>query len=122
MIHYSFLQQAADKGSEPTRASFEGAFAAYSLIPELQGLVDRILALFAGRLILAYNRILFPCHKSLMSALEKAPDKPDSYMELQHAMLTNPTKETIGEFVQCIGSFHAWGITMEEAVSRFVEK
>lgn len=166
VINYSFLIQAADKGSEPTRASFEGAFVAYSLIPDLQRLVDRIpvypesrrgknftdfyaqvllyghyfadralklnniyllshsvsqIALFAGRLILAYNRILFPCHKSLMSALEKAPDKPESYMELQHTMLTKPTKETIGEFVQCISSFHAWGITMEEAVSRFVE-
>lgn len=166
IVNQDFVKAAAAKGSEPTRASFERAFVAYSRIPELRELVSSIavypesqrernftdffaqvllyghyfsdralqlnntyllthsisqIALFAGRLILAYNRILFPCHKSLMLALEKASEKPDSYMELQHAMLTNPTKETIGAFVNCISSFYDWGISMDEAVSRFVE-
>jgi hypothetical protein len=165
IINYDFLTAAAERGSEPTRASFEKAFVAFSRIPELDELVkcipvypeervrknyedffaqvllyggyfaDRALALnntyllyhavsqialFAGRLILAYNRILFPCHKSLQGALEGAPAKPDSYMELQNAMLTNPDKETIRAFIEAVQTFHDWGITWEEAVSRFI--
>ncbi|MCD9024932.1 nucleotidyltransferase domain-containing protein [Cohnella silvisoli] len=165
IINYAFLRAAAERGSEPTRASFEGALVAFSRIPELTELVSRIavypesnrernfsdffaqvelyggyfadraltlnnayllshavsqVALFAGRLILAYNRILFPCHKSMMITLEKAPKKPDSYMKLQELMLRNPNKETISAFVECVRSFHDWGITPYEAVSRFI--
>jgi hypothetical protein len=165
LIHYEFLRAAAERGSEPTRASFEGALVGFSRIPELTELVSRIpvypeanrernftdffaqvqlyggyfadraialnntyllshavsqVALFAGRLILAYNRILFPCHKSMMAALEKAPAKPESYMELQNAMLRTPNRETIKSFVDCIRSFHDWGIASRESVSRFI--
>lgn len=165
IINYDFLRVAAEKGSEPTRASFEGAFVAFSRIPNLSVLVSRIpvypedrrernftdffaqvelyggyfadralalnnayllshavsqVALFAGRLILTYNRILFPCHKSMMGTLEMAPEKPESYMELQDVMLTKPNKETISTFVGCVRSFHDWGITPYESVSRFI--
>jgi predicted nucleotidyltransferase len=165
IINYAFLRAAAERGSEPTRASFEGAFVGFSRIPELSELVSRIaiypeanreknftdffaqvelyggyfadraltlnntyllshavsqVALFGGRLILAYNRIMFPCHKSMMTTLEKAPEKPESYMELQELMLRNPNKETINAFVECIRSFYDWGITPSESVSRFI--
>ncbi|CAN7630931.1 nucleotidyltransferase domain-containing protein [Paenibacillus sp. LjRoot153] len=165
IINYDFLKAAAEKGSEPTRASFEGAYVAFSRIPNLDELVSRIsvypedsrernfkdffaqvelyggyfadralvlnntyllshavsqVALFAGRLILTYNRILFPCHKSMMNTLERVQDKPVSYLELQDAMLTMPNKETISAFIECIRSFHDWGITPHESVSRFI--
>ncbi|NOU64574.1 hypothetical protein GC096_11085 [Paenibacillus sp. LMG 31461] len=165
MINYDFLKAAAEKGSEPTRASFDGAIVAFSRIPNLSELINRIsiypeanrernftdfyaqvelyggyfakraitlnntyllshavsqVALFAGRLILAYNRILFPCHKSLLSTLERAIEKPASYVELQDAMLTKPNTETISAFIACIRSFHNWGITPNESISRFI--
>jgi predicted nucleotidyltransferase len=165
-INYAFIQAAAERGSEPTRASFEGAFVAFTRIPELSELVSQIpvfpeaqreknlkdfyaqvllyghyfsdraltlnntyllthsvsqIALFAGRLLLAYNRILFPCHKSLAQTLERASEMPDRYMELQQAMLTNPTKETISDFIECVSAFQQWGLTMKQAVSRFIE-
>jgi len=165
MINYYFVQAAAERGSEPTRASFEGAFVVFSRIPGLQELIDRIpvypegnreknfadfyaqvdlyggyfadraivlnnsyllahavsqVALFAGRLILAHNRILFPCHKSLAHVLRLAPEKPQDYMELQQAMLDNPTRETIGAVVASINSFRDWGLASEKAVCRFV--
>ncbi|UVI32956.1 nucleotidyltransferase domain-containing protein [Paenibacillus spongiae] len=166
IITFDFVRAAAERGSEPTRASFEGAFVAFSRIPELSGFVSRIpvypehqrtrnfedfyaqvdlyggyfaeraltldnsyllsqavsqVALFGGRLILAYNRILFPCHKSLMQTLEKTPEKPEAYMDLMKAMLANPTLETIRAFTECIKSFHDWGLTPGQALSRFVE-
>ncbi len=42
IISLSFLQELADKGNEPSRAAFEGAFAAYSHIPELDALLQKI--------------------------------------------------------------------------------
>ncbi|UKS28632.1 nucleotidyltransferase domain-containing protein [Paenibacillus sp. HWE-109] len=165
IINSDFLQAAVEKGSEPTRASFEGAIVAFSRIPNLDELVSRIsvypedrresnfkdffaqvelyggyfadralalnnayllsqavsqVALFAGRLILAYNRTLFPCHKSMMSSLERVPEKPKSYVQLQNEMLARPNKETISTFVECVRSFHDWGITPNESVSRFI--
>jgi len=42
IINYSFLRAAAERGSEPTRASFEGAMVVFSRIPELTELVSRI--------------------------------------------------------------------------------
>ncbi|GGD98178.1 nucleotidyltransferase domain-containing protein [Paenibacillus nasutitermitis] len=165
IIDFSFIQAAAERGSEPTRASFEGAFAVFTRIPGLQQLIDRIpvypeanrernfadfyaqvdlyggyfadraivlnnsyllahavsqVALFAGRLILAHNRILFPCHKSLAHALRQAPEKPRDYLELQQAMLEGPTRETIGAVVASIQSFRDWGLPGEKTISRFV--
>ncbi|MBB6670335.1 nucleotidyltransferase domain-containing protein [Cohnella nanjingensis] len=78
------------------------------------------IALFSGRLILAYNRILFPCHKSLMTALETATDRPERYLELLESMLRDPNRETIGALTACVRDFHDWGIAPHEAVSRFV--
>ena len=119
IINLAYLKDAAEKGNEPTRAAFQGAFAAYSHIPDLDELLKKIpvypdagheqrlkafysmafiqhwlfheanrhgnpytltraasqLALFAARLILAYNRRLFPYHKWLPRALEAAPRK-----------------------------------------------
>ena len=42
IINLSFLEELADKGNEPSRAAFEGAFAAYSHIPGLDALLKRI--------------------------------------------------------------------------------
>ena len=42
IINLAFLKDLADKGNEPSRAAFEGAFAAYSHIPELDTLLQRI--------------------------------------------------------------------------------
>lgn len=165
IITYTFLKAAAELGSEPTRASFEGAFVVFSRIPQLSELVESIpvypeasrdrnfkdfyaqvllygeyfatraiesgnvyllsyavsqIALFSGRLLLAYNRALFPCHKSMPALLQKLVSKPDSYMELQDAMLQQPNRKTIDAFMTCVRDFHDWGISFHEAVSRFI--
>ena len=42
IINLAFLTDLADKGNEPSRAAFEGAFAAYSHVPDLDVLLQRI--------------------------------------------------------------------------------
>jgi predicted nucleotidyltransferase len=79
------------------------------------------IVLFASRLILAYNRILFPCHKSLMRTIKDAPDKPAEYDQLVKELLGSPTKERITNFVELISSFQNWGLSSDQAVSLFIE-
>ncbi|WP_276353734.1 nucleotidyltransferase domain-containing protein [Cohnella caldifontis] len=166
IIPYRFLEEAAVRGSEPTRASFDKAFVVFSRIFGLDDLIARIpiypeqnrernfqdffaqvelyggyfaeraialgnaylltyaigqVVLFSGRLLLAYNRVLFPCHKSLQGVLRTLPLIPDRYFELQEELLRSPDKESIRAFVACIRSFHDWGIAPHEAVSRFIQ-
>ena len=42
IINLTFLADLAEKGNEPSRAAFEGAFAAYSHVPDLDALLRRI--------------------------------------------------------------------------------
>ena len=137
IINLAYLEDAAHMGNEPTRAAFEGAFAAYSHLPGLDSLLARIpvypeaghnkrlkafysmafiqnwlfheaarhgnrytmtraasqLALFAGRLILAHNRRLFPYHKWLTRTLEAVPDKPGNFMDRFNKLLEEPTAD-----------------------------
>ena len=42
IINYSYLEELAERGNEPSRAAFEGAFAAYSHLPGLDQLLMNI--------------------------------------------------------------------------------
>jgi hypothetical protein len=44
IVGKKFLQEAAERGSEPTRASFESAYTEFSHDPEIDGLIERIAA------------------------------------------------------------------------------
>lgn len=164
IINRQFLLDAADHGSEPTRAAYVGAYPAYSHIPDLKEILARIpvypehereakmrsffaqvllqgnyfvseaekrndpylmmhtasdLVLFGGRLILAYNHVLFPCHKSLMETLNKVDNKPDNFLELAEKVLHEPNVHNAVTFRDCITSFRDWGLSYEEAVTQY---
>ena len=42
IISHAFLEEVADKGNEPSRAAFEGAFVAHSHLPNLDALLEKI--------------------------------------------------------------------------------
>jgi len=42
IINLAFLEDVAERGNEPSRAAFEGAFAVYSNVPDLDALLKRI--------------------------------------------------------------------------------
>ncbi len=79
------------------------------------------LVFFGGRLILEYNRILFPNHKWFMHKLRQAPEKPENLLELADQLLANPTKEIALAFRDSINNYRDWGITYLEALVTFVE-
>lgn len=78
------------------------------------------LALFGCRLILTYNRKLFPYHKWLRKQVESAPNKPENMLELMDAMLDKPTRESTQAFFDCINNLHDWGMTPRECFTQFL--
>ena len=164
IINLAFLEDLAEKGNEPSRAAFEGAFAAYSHIANLDALLQRIhvypeagheerikafycmafmqhwlfheaerhgnpytmiraagqLALFAGRLILAYNRRLFPYHKWLPTVLKAVPDKPDDMMARFNALLNEPRAEHATALFEGVRDFQDWGVSDLDAYTWFM--
>ncbi len=164
IINLAFLEDVAEKGNEPSRAAFEGAFAAYSHVPDLDDLLRRIpvypeaghdervkafycmafmqhwlfheaerhgnrytmmraasqLALFAGRLILAHNRRLFPYHKWLPRTLESVPDKPADFMACFNALLDEPRGDRAAALFEQVRDFQDWGVSDLEAYTWFM--
>ena len=151
----SYVLEAAQRGSEPTRHSFTSVYplfssdpaidAALPLIPvypeaERQHRIEAFMAqlvlnkifflgegrrrndlylqaraasdmvLFGGRLILAHNRILFPCQKRLMEYVVAAPQHPPRFQELANELLARPTEESKEAFCQAVESFTDWGV------------
>ena len=164
IINLAHLEDVAEKGNEPSRAAFEGAFVAYSHIAGLDTLLQRIpvypaaghderikafysmafiqhwlfheaerhgnhytltraasqLALFAGRLILAHNRRLFPYHKWLPKTLETVPDKPADLMKLFNNLLEQPCGDRASALFERVRDFRDWGVSDLEAYTWFM--
>jgi hypothetical protein len=78
------------------------------------------LVLYAGRLILAYNRILYPYHKWLMHVLRDAPEKLDNFMDLIDALLAEPSKQKAEALRDCLKAYHNWGVDILEANASFM--
>lgn len=66
------------------------------------------LILFAGRLILAHNEILYPYHKWFLHELEKVDDKPSNMMAMIETILESPAIEDIDLFYETIADYKTW--------------
>ncbi len=164
IIDLAHLEAVAEKGNEPSRAAFLGAFPAYSHIERLDSLLERIpvypdaghderikafysmafiqnwlfheaerhgnrytmtraasqLALFAGRLILAQNKTLFPYHKWLPRTLEAVPDKPRNFMTRFNDLLEKPNGDRSTALFECVRDFQDWGVSDLDAYTWFM--
>ena len=78
------------------------------------------LALFAGRLMLAHNRRLFPYHKWLPRTLELVPDKPADMMRHFNALLDQPTAEHATALFELVRDFRDWGVSDLDAYTWFM--
>ena len=79
------------------------------------------LVLFGGRLILAYNEILYPFHKLFMNALKKAPEKPDNLLELINTLLDEPSIENAQAFYDCIKNFRNWKLRLIPSIQYMLD-
>lgn len=78
------------------------------------------LALFAGRLILAHNKLLFPYHKWLLKTLELAPEKPDEFLAQFNDLLEEPSAERATALFECVRGFQDWGVSDLDAFTWFM--
>lgn len=78
------------------------------------------MVLFGCRLILAWNRILYPYHKWLTRDVERAPEKPADFLTLLQDALERPGIETAAAFRQCLAGFQDWGMSTDVIVNRFI--
>jgi hypothetical protein len=166
LVSTAFLEAAAERGSEPTRASFQQAQVIHSRIEGLQSLIDRIgrypeesraqnitdffchfvlhagyfgpsalkkddpfllhhavthMTLYAGRLLLAHNRALFPCPKQLLDALVRCADLPDGFLAKTQQLLAAPDLESIKDYLTLVVGFTDWGVRHDEVLTRFMD-
>jgi hypothetical protein len=68
------------------------------------------LVLYGGRLILAYNEILYPFHKLFINALKRAPEKPEQLIELIELLLKEPSSKNALSFYDAVKGFKKWRI------------
>ncbi len=78
------------------------------------------LSLFAGRLILAHNRRLFPYHKWLPRTLESVAEKPADFMGHFHALVERPNGSNAAALFDCIRNYRDWGVTDLDAYTWFM--
>ncbi len=80
------------------------------------------LVFFAGRLVLAHNHVLFPCHKGLFRALEKCADIPNNFIEMSHRLLENTNlEEMLGYYEKIINFFKDYDYPDNEQIGLILE-
>jgi predicted nucleotidyltransferase len=77
--------------------------------------------LFAGRAILAHNRMLYPFHKWFLRELEQAPEKPAGLLELMDRALVEPTRSNAEALTDAVVGFCGVDVTIHEGANRFLE-
>ena len=76
---------------------------------------------FAGRLLLAHNRVLFPSAKRLMESVAALPEKPASFEELADRLLQFPSVDEARALMDCVNAFHDWGLDWDTALGIYTE-
>lgn len=80
------------------------------------------LVLYAGRAILAHNRVLYPSHKWFTAVLEQAPLRPPGLLEQIRALLDEPTPARAETLTAAVSDVVGIRLTIAEAASRFTEQ
>jgi hypothetical protein len=79
------------------------------------------LALYAGRIVLADNQVLYPHHKWFMREVRKAERKPGGICDLIDQLLDNPCSETADRIDQCIVAHYDPGLTWTQIGTRYIQ-
>jgi predicted nucleotidyltransferase len=74
----------------------------------LMGVAVSKLQLFAGRLLLAHNELLYPFHKWFLTVLQQAEQKPSGLLERMSALSRAPSAAAATAVYELVRDFHAW--------------
>jgi hypothetical protein len=90
--------------------------------PYLAAYASSRLTLYAGRAILAHNRLLYPFHKWFTTVLERAPLRPPDLLELMAVVISEPTEANARALTAAVVETVGVEISIAEASSRFTEQ
>jgi hypothetical protein len=76
--------------------------------PYLMGVAVSKLVLFAGRLVLAHNELLYPFHKWFFRVLEQAPQKPEGLVEAMRELSRAPSARAATVLYEQVRDYHPW--------------
>ena len=88
--------------------------------PYLLSYATSRLGLYAGRVFLAWNRMLYPFHKWFLTELERAPERPRDLPDLIRAVVSRPGVDTAEALVEAVVGHRDWGLSHQDAVARFL--
>jgi predicted nucleotidyltransferase len=88
--------------------------------PYLLSYATSRLALYAGRVFLAWNRILYPFHKWFLTEVERAPQRPADLPDLIRAAVREPGVATGTVLADAVSGYRDWGLDQKHAVARFM--
>ncbi|MBN1696730.1 MAG: nucleotidyltransferase domain-containing protein [Spirochaetales bacterium] len=104
--HYRYTCE----GSFKSGNSFHAAHCAMELI------------FFAARLVLAHNRVLFPCHKSLFDAVARCTDMPDDFIGRSSHLLRHIDYQSVVDYYDTVaGYFSAYDYPDTERIGLILE-
>ena len=66
------------------------------------------MVLFGSRMLLAYNRMLFPCHKTMTFELKRCSKLPAGIFETMEELLSSPTLESAEAYYRAIKDWREW--------------
>lgn len=78
------------------------------------------LCLFGGRLLLAYNELLYPYHKWFLRVLESAENKPHNIIDLINSALLTKNENDVKALYSAVKYFYKWPEYKNGWVARFV--
>jgi predicted nucleotidyltransferase len=88
--------------------------------PYLLSYATSRLGLYAGRVFLAWNRMLFPFHKWFLTEVERAPERPGDLPALIRAVVSRPGTDTAEAVAEAVLGYRDWGLDHQHAVARFL--
>jgi hypothetical protein len=76
--------------------------------PYLLATASSRVVLFAGRLLLAHNQLLYPFHKWFLRVLETADDKPEGIVEQMRELTAHPSAAAAEALADRVLAFREW--------------
>ncbi len=86
----------------------------------VRGVAAPNVVLFAGRLILAHNAVLYPGTKWLVRVLRDVPEQPSGLTAAIEAVVEQPGTDTVDALVALVSGFRDWGVADQHWGTKFM--
>jgi hypothetical protein len=78
------------------------------------------IVLFAGRLILAHNAVLYPGYKWLFRVLREVPSQPGGLVPAMDAVIDRGDRESVDTLFDLVTGWRDWAVSDQHWGTRFM--